>query len=127
MAHGGGAIVVFVAFRPFMIGLGLAVGRGARDANARRPGSEGARGHSIRADPCFCGDTAPDGTQKDYDRVSDRPDLSPLGRHAHPRHGSGTLGRVDPGKVPQGSVSGRLMACPLRKGSPIMRYECPHA
>ena len=62
-----------------------------------------------------------------HDRVSDRPDLSPLWTQAHPRHGSGTLGRVDPGKVPQGAVSGRLMSFPLRKGSVIMRSECPHA
>ena len=125
MAHCGGAALVLESDPPFMIGLGYAERTGGHVDGTRRPGFEGTRGHSKRAYPSRRMDAPRPWSAAGHDRLSDRPDLSPLGTQTHPRHGSGTLGRDDPGKVPQGAVSGRLMSFPLRKGSPIMRSECP--
>ena len=51
MAHCGGAAVVLEADPPFMIGLGQAERPGGQVAGTCRPGFEGTRGRSIRADP----------------------------------------------------------------------------
>ena len=47
----GGATVVVEADPPFMIGLGQAERPGGQVAGTCRPGFEGTRGHSIKADP----------------------------------------------------------------------------
>ena len=100
---------------------------GVESPGTRRPGFEGTRGHSNRADPSRNRAHRAPGPLRDMTAGIGPTQSLPLWTQAHPRHGSGTLGRVDPGKVPQGAVSGRLMSFPLRKGSPIMRSECPHA
>jgi hypothetical protein len=53
------------------------------------------------------------------DRTADRADpISPRSQ--------GKPGRVDPGQVPQGAVSGRPMSFPFRQVSAIIRSQCPH-